>query len=1046
MWAYAQQGALGDMYFKRWELINNGSQKNTIDSMYVSYWTDVDLGYAGDDLVGCDTTLSMSYCYNGQPTDAVYAPLPPPAVGFDFFQGPVVNGTASDSAIFLGKVVHGEKNLPMTAAYFFVNGDANFGDPPQGQPTGATQFYHFFQGRYGLSGNPFVDENGNITKFAFYGDPVKGTGWLDGVSLPPGDRRQGMASGPFNMAPGDTQEVVVAEMVAGAVPGIDYLQAISLLKVYDQTAQNAYNVFFNLPKAPNAPQVTATGLNNKVVLDWGENNSNADKTENTVIPDKLDGGNYTFQGYNVYQLPYFGATVDQAKLVKTYDVIDGVTTIPYTDPVTRTVEPSISIQNGSDSGVQRYFVDSTDAFNGNKPLDNGSPYYFAVTAYSYNPIGVPQSLENPITILTVTPHSNNPGTTLSTPGAYSQIQHTGSANATLSLSVVDPTKVTGDKYQITIHNETYSLGQNGTWTDVTAASKKGSKVADLTGSSVSAAAKWSEAMKGEIELHFIVDNESPNYDYIDGIKLQLPAGVKIDTAFEPTSNNDGSSIPYTYDKSTNSFVYSTVNADSLASGDSTHRTTNGIFAGGEDIEMIVHASLPLIVNYTMYDDNWGDENGYYAGFIDVSGKDTVSSVANQIITQHQWNVTDLTKNAVVLKNQTIYGGQDIYAQQYYFANNGLNGPGGSSGSNTANVGPGANQTFDGLTAAINGSFNAPTTYQSVTINGTAYTGGEIVEDGYDISDFTIFGYNGTAAASLPLYGGAGGTTSIDQLQQDYQLRWTGVEGDTTINGKTVLITKSGGSIATIFGASNYSIANHPLNPNPGSTKPFTIRIPFQVWNTDKNEQVNLLLYDRDAAKTNDPTKDGFEVWNQNDRVYVWAVNTKYSTSVIDPTSAIVADSATWNWVFFGSKFKIGDVVSFSYANPLQVGKDSFSFTVPAASYSAAAAQQDVNKINVFPNPYYGVNPLETTKYNRFVTFNHLPTSNVTIRIFNLSGFMVKTINHTNGTQFEQWDLTNNSGLPVSSGLYIAYIDMPKLGKTKILKFAIIQEQQIPDHY
>jgi hypothetical protein len=37
-------------------------------------------------------------------------------------------------------------------------------------------------------------------------------------------------------------------------------------------------------------------------------------------------------------------------------------------------------------------------------------------------------------------------------------------------------------------------------------------------------------------------------------------------------------------------------------------------------------------------------------------------------------------------------------------------------------------------------------------------------------------------------------------------------------------------------------------------------------------------------------------------------------------------------------------------------------------------------------------------------------------------------------------------LPVASGLYIVYIDMPAIGATKILKAAIIQEQQFPDHF
>jgi hypothetical protein len=46
----------------------------------------------------------------------------------------------------------------------------------------------------------------------------------------------------------------------------------------------------------------------------------------------------------------------------------------------------------------------------------------------------------------------------------------------------------------------------------------------------------------------------------------------------------------------------------------------------------------------------------------------------------------------------------------------------------------------------------------------------------------------------------------------------------------------------------------------------------------------------------------------------------------------------------------------------------------------------------------------------------------------------------------RWNLNNQANLPVASGLYIAYIDMPDLGATKIIKVAIIQEQQILDRF
>jgi len=110
-----------------------------------------------------------------------------------------------------------------------------------------------------------------------------------------------------------------------------------------------------------------------------------------------------------------------------------------------------------------------------------------------------------------------------------------------------------------------------------------------------------------------------------------------------------------------------------------------------------------------------------------------------------------------------------------------------------------------------------------------------------------------------------------------------------------------------------------------------------------------------------------------------------------------------------------------------------------------SAGPDIEKINVFPNPYYGANPNELNKYQRYVTFSHLPEE-ATIKIFNLAGQLVKTMYKTEPGQFQRWDLMNEFNILVPGGIYIAYIEMPQLGETKILKLAIIPEKIVPDWY
>jgi hypothetical protein len=133
--------------------------------------------------------------------------------------------------------------------------------------------------------------------------------------------------------------------------------------------------------------------------------------------------------------------------------------------------------------------------------------------------------------------------------------------------------------------------------------------------------------------------------------------------------------------------------------------------------------------------------------------------------------------------------------------------------------------------------------------------------------------------------------------------------------------------------------------------------------------------------------------------------------------------------------------------------DVFSFTAPTAPvYSAQDAKHDVEKINVYPNPYYANNSEEIGRFERFVTFNHLPVNQeVTIRIFALNGVQIRKLEKqndasANARQFMRWDLNNEAGLPVASGIYIAYVDLPVLGKTKVLKLFIVQPAEILQYF
>ena len=445
IWGYNRTDALGNTIFKKFRLIYKGTAGTTpnarIDSMYVCQWSDPDLGSFTDDLVGCDTSLSLGYVYNGNRVDNQYSDfgLAPPASGFDFLQGPLVRGVAGedknrngvddavDFAVFdLKRVGPGFINLPMTSFLYWAQGNTIFTDPPFTYE-GAKMWESMLRGYPPRPTPPpypapILDDRGLVTTYMFPGDPSNTNvpGWLDG-NIPghngdiraisgPSDRRLQLSSGPFAMALGDTQEVVSA-WVGGS--GKDRFGSVKVMKFNDASVQLAYDNLFALPKAPDPPKVRITALDGEVILEWDVDSVSVAKTENTV-----GFGGYLFEGYNVNQFNNAAGDLSTAKLVATYDIPNGVTTI-----LQKSFDPNsgeillLPVQLGLDNGIKRYIKITNDAIRGG-PLVNGQSYFFSVTGYNHlpaaiNPSNPLRSLEGSPQVISVVPEKPRPGTRLS---------------------------------------------------------------------------------------------------------------------------------------------------------------------------------------------------------------------------------------------------------------------------------------------------------------------------------------------------------------------------------------------------------------------------------------------------------------------------------------------------------------------------------------------------------------------------------------------------------------------------------------------------------
>ncbi|GAG46218.1 unnamed protein product, partial [marine sediment metagenome] len=227
-----------------------------------------------DDLVFCDTTLSLGAFWNDG-DDLNYQPAP--AVGADFFQGPIVP-SPGDTANASGIKIPDFKNLGMTSFAKYING----GPVELSDPENAQEVYHFVRGLNGLGGD-VLDNTGAPTKFVHISDPEAGTGWIDGVDDAPADRRMLMNSGPFTIEPwqdtngnglADPGEPGVQEIVAGWMIAQSILNSVNSatqLKRIDKIAQLAFDLNFALPPVPPIPEVSVSNQEGQVVLKWADN-------------------------------------------------------------------------------------------------------------------------------------------------------------------------------------------------------------------------------------------------------------------------------------------------------------------------------------------------------------------------------------------------------------------------------------------------------------------------------------------------------------------------------------------------------------------------------------------------------------------------------------------------------------------------------------------------------------------------------------------------------------------------------------------------------
>ncbi len=257
-----------------------------------------------------------------------------------------------------------------------------------------------------------------------------------------------------------------------------------------------------------------------------------------------------------------------------------------------------------------------------------------------------------------------------------------------------------------------------------------------------------------------------------------------------------------------------------------------------------------------------------------------------------------------------------------------------------------------------------------------------------------------------------------------------------------------------------------------------VDVPFQAWAVDKNSRTEYQLavgftesaLDSDTLGNPDGIYEpGTDVFGSKE--YIIIFNSPY-----DPEGnayAYTGRSVSWANLGGGYNLSTGDprfndslkaIAKSPYFDALYVsgiqravGQETaemtgiYSIEIPSIlkpedryrfkvnlDITADTEKDLFNKINVFPNPLFANNPVTayTGESGQYVTFSFLPNE-ATIKIYSLAGHLIRSLEKNDESPYMKWDLKNEFGKRVGSGMYLAIVSNFRLGE-KILKFAIIQ--------
>lgn len=213
-------------------------------------------------------------------------------------------------------------------------------------------------------------------------------------------------------------------------------------------------------------------------------------------------------------------------------------------------------------------------------------------------------------------------------------------------------------------------------------------------------------------------------------------------------------------------------------------------------------------------------------------------------------------------------------------------------------------------------------------------------------------------------------------------------------------------------------------------------VNFKVINLNENREIEFVFSERDTLNGGAGKLSMDTVTGRTDAIYFLERDRNGKFQFTWQFSLYYKDKTLRNP-------GIGDT-AFIVLNKPFLSYDVYRFKMRGMGISPEKAKASLEKIRVVPNPYVAAaaweprNTYSSGRGPREIHFINLPAE-CTIRIFNVSGALVKKIEHRssfmNGTEI--WDVLSDENFEIAYGIYVYHIDAPGIGQ-KTGTFAIIK--------